>query len=240
MEERKEERPINHMSIYQLIIKTILWIAISFLVLIGLLFGFAGTLDWERGWIFTLTFFACIIVNLIILFIANPEVIEERSRFHRDAKKWDILLMSLGSVVILGTLIVAGLDERNKWSEPLGVSWLYLGVLLFVVGDLIILWAMAVNKWFSKLVRIQSERGHRVVTEGPYAYVRHPGYVGWSLMWISIPLILGSLWSFVPAILSFALIIIRTYLEDKTLRSELPGYKEYTSKVKFRLIPKIW
>jgi protein-S-isoprenylcysteine O-methyltransferase Ste14 len=239
--DKKEEKNFEYdLSLNQLLMKSVLWIVISFFVLIGLLFGFAGRIDWERGWIFTLTFFLCIIINLVILFITNPEVIEERSRFHRDAKKWDMVLMSVGSIFIFGTLVVAGLDERNKWSELIGAGWLYLGVFLFVIGDLVILWAMAVNKWFSKLVRIQSERGHKVVTEGPYSYVRHPGYVGWSVMWIACPLILGSLWSFVPAILSVILIVIRTSLEDKTLQSELPGYMEYASKVKYRLIPKIW
>ncbi|NIP38966.1 MAG: isoprenylcysteine carboxylmethyltransferase family protein [Candidatus Dadabacteria bacterium] len=240
IEENKESKFLNGSSIHQLLFKSLLWIVISLLVLAGLLFGFAGKLDWERGWIFTLTFFVCIIINLAILFITNPEVIEERSRFHRDAKKWDMILMSVGSVFILGTLVVAGLDEKNKWSELSGVGWLYLGVFLFIIGNLVILWAMALNKWFSKLVRIQSERGHKVVTRGPYRYVRHPGYLGWAGMWIAIPLILGSLWSFVPAVLSVILIVVRTSLEDKTLHSELPGYMEYASKVKYRLIPKVW
>ncbi len=240
MNEDKETGVEFDSSFNQLLIKSVLWIVVFFFILIGLLFGFAGTLRWERGWIFTVTFFVCIIINLVVLFITNPEVIEERSRFHRDAKKWDMVLMSTGSIFILGTLVVAGLDVRNRWSEFTGAGWLYLGVFLFVAGDLFILWAMAVNKWFSKLVRIQSERGHKVVTTGPYRYVRHPGYVGWSAMWIAIPLILGSLWSLVPAVLSFVLIVIRTFLEDKTLQSELPGYKDYASKVKYRLIPKVW
>ena len=240
MDEKKEKISADDLSLNQLMIKSILWIVIFFFVLIGLLFGFAGTFNWERGWIFTFTFFVCIIINLVILLKLNPEVIEERSRFHRDAKKWDMVLMSVGSIFILGTIAVAGLDVRNKWAEPMSFEWLYLGVVLIVVGDLFILWAMAVNKWFSKLVRIQSERGHRVVSQGPYGYMRHPGYVGWSVMWIAIPLILGSLWSFVPAVLSLVLIVVRTYLEDKTLQSELPGYMEYTTKVKYRLIPKVW
>lgn len=240
MNDKKEERSEDDLQLNQLIVKSIVWMVLSFFILGGLLFGFAGTFNWERGWIFIFTFFIYIVVNLVILLKVNPEVIEERSRFHRDAKKWDMILMSIGSIFILGTLVVAGLDEKNKWSELSGVVWLYLGVFLFVIGNLYILWAMAVNKWFSKLVRIQSERAHRVVTEGPYSHVRHPGYVGWAVMWIAIPLILGSLWAFVPAVLSVVLIVIRTSLEDKTLQSELPGYMEYVSKVKYRLIPKLW
>ncbi len=240
MNEKKEDTSELDLNLNQLIIKSIIWMVLSFFVLAGLLFGFAGTFSWDRGWIFIFTFFICIVINLVILLKVNPEVVEERSKFHRDAKKWDMVLMSVGSIFILGTLVIAGLDEKYKWSELSGVVWLYLGVFLFVVGNMYILWAMAVNKWFSKLVRIQSERGHRVVSEGPYSHVRHPGYVGWAAMWIAIPLILGSLWSFVPAVLSVVLIVIRTSLEDKTLQYELPGYMEYVSKVKYRLIPKLW
>ena len=99
---------------------------------------------------------------------------------------------------------------------------------------------MAVNKYFSKLVRIQTEREHKVVTSGPYTIVRHPGYLGWSVMWIGTPLILGSLWAFIPAVLSIILIVIRTSLEDSTLQKELPGYLEYVSRVGYKLVPWVW
>lgn len=240
MDKINQQSSGKKLDIGKLLLKSIVWIVVVFIVLIGLLFGSAGTFDWERGWIFTLLFFICVSANLVVLLLVNPEVIEERSKFDRNAKKWDMTLMSAGSLFILGTLVIAGLDERYEWSEIISESWLYVGLILFSVGDIIILWAMAVNRWFSKLVRIQSETGHRVVTSGPYQYVRHPGYVGWMLMWISIPLILGSLWSFVPVSISVVVIVIRTHLEDSTLKNELAGYDEYSMKVKYRLLPGIW
>jgi protein-S-isoprenylcysteine O-methyltransferase Ste14 len=109
-----------------------------------------------------------------------------------------------------------------------------------VLGDLIFLWAMAENKFFTKMVRIQKERGHYVVTGGPYRYVRHPGYVGWYIMMIGLAVALGSLWGFIPAGILLALMLVRTALEDRTLRKELAGYEDYAQRVRYRLIPGVW
>jgi protein-S-isoprenylcysteine O-methyltransferase Ste14 len=113
-------------------------------------------------------------------------------------------------------------------------------VVFLVAGDLLLLWAMVVNRFFSKSVRIQRERSHRVVSVGPYRYVRHPGYVGWILMSAAVPVILGSLWALVPAGLAVAGMMVRTALEDRLLRADLEGYEEYAVKVRSRLLPGIW
>ena len=97
-----------------------------------------------------------------------------------------------------------------------------------------------VNKYFSKLVRLQTERGHKVVTSGPYRIARHLGYLGWSVMSIGTSLILDSLWAFIPGILSIILIVVRTILEDEMLQKELPGYLEYAYRVGYKLIPWVW
>ena len=99
---------------------------------------------------------------------------------------------------------------------------------------------MAVNKFFSTIVRIQKERGHYVVTGGPYKFVRHPGYTGAIIVSISLPLLLGSVWALIPAMIGDIILIIRTVLEDNTLKKELQGYDEYTRRVPHRLIPGIW
>lgn len=224
----------------KLIFKSLIWIILTFLLLGGFLFGFAGHLDWGRAWIFMITLFGCVGINFIILLKTNPEVIEERLHLDRGAKKWDILIVSLAMLLVLATLAVAGLDQRYGWPGSVCTGWLYTGMTLFVIGDLFFLWAMAVNKYFSKLVRIQTERGHRVVTSGPYRLARHPGYLGWSVMWIGTPLILNSLWAYIPGVLLIVLIAIRTSLEDSTLQAELEGYSEYASKVRFKLIPWVW
>jgi protein-S-isoprenylcysteine O-methyltransferase Ste14 len=228
-----------------LTIKSITWIVFIFAVVGGLLFGFAGRLDWQRAWIFMATLFVCLCVNFLVILKTNPEVIRERmiwtrSQLDRGAKKWDVLVTSIHTIFIVATAVIAGFDERYSWARFVGSGWLYLGIMLFVIGDLFFIWAMSKNKYFSKQVRIQTERGHMVISSGPYRIVRHPGYLGWSAMWAGIPLILNSPWAFIPALLSIILTAIRTALEDSTLQKELPGYLEYVSRVRFKLIPGLW
>jgi protein-S-isoprenylcysteine O-methyltransferase Ste14 len=122
----------------------------------------------------------------------------------------------------------------SLWYWPVGAA-------LYGFFALLITWAMAVNPHFEKTVRIQRELGHQVIDSGPYRIVRHPGYVGTVFGFLlSPPLLLGSWWAFVPALGAVALVIIRTVLEERTLRSELPGYEDYARRVRYRLIPGIW
>jgi len=109
-----------------------------------------------------------------------------------------------------------------------------------MLGIVVLVWAMAANKFFSATVRIQEERGHTVATGGPYRYVRHPGYVGWLMLTLATPVVLGSRWALVPAGITVILTILRTALEDRTLHSELEGYREYAERVRYRLLPGIW
>ena len=107
-------------------------------------------------------------------------------------------------------------------------------------GWALAIWSMVVNPFFEKTVRIQTDHGHRVIDTGPYAYMRHPGYVGFAGWMLSTPLLLASTWASIPALVSVVLLVIRTALEDRTLHEELPGYAEYASRVRFRLIPGVW
>ncbi|MFQ5824525.1 MAG: methyltransferase family protein [bacterium] len=113
-------------------------------------------------------------------------------------------------------------------------------LVVFVFGHAIAFWAMVANKFFSTFVRIQTERGHHVVTDGPYAWVRHPGYTGTILSAIALPISLGALWALIPAFIGACLFVVRTLREDRTLTDELNGYREYTSRVRWRLVPGLW
>jgi protein-S-isoprenylcysteine O-methyltransferase Ste14 len=140
----------------------------------------------------------------------------------------------------LSIWIVSGLDYRNSWSDEFPAWVVVIAVELVLLGGLLALWAMAANRYFVGMVRIQTERGHKVISSGPYRYMRHPGYLGSIFYMLFTPLALGSLWGVLPALITVGVIFMRTYLEDKTLIDELDGYLAYTDQVRFRIIPGIW
>jgi len=138
-------------------------------------------------------------------------------------------------------VVIASLDSgRFKWTAPLPMFIYIIGYIVYIFSQFVNLWAMRTNNFFSFTVRIQKDRGQEVVQNGPYHFIRHPGYVGGILMAISSSLVLGSLWALIPASIVTILLIIRTYLEDITLQKELQGYNEYSKEVRFRLLPGVW
>ena len=179
-------------------------------------------------------------INFLYLRRVNPEVIEHRLRMGKGTEPWDKVWLAFFTPLFLAIYVVAGFDAvRFEWSTM--SWWLWpLGLALWLPGAALFSWAMGVNPFFEKTVRIQTERGHRVVDTGPYAFVRHPGYLGFFGWTLSAPLLLGSWWAFVPALLAVGSIVIRTVLEDRTLRRRLSGYEEYAGRVRYRLIPGVW
>ena len=200
----------------------------------------AGTLAWPAGWIYVGIIAVNFLVNLVYLQRVNPELITQRMRLGAGTKGWDIVWAFLFAPVFFAIYVVAGFDAvRFEWSTMAPALWV-LGLVVFAPGALLFTWSMGVNPFFEKTVRIQSERGHRVIDTGPYAFVRHPGYLGFVGWGLGTPLLLGSWWAFVPALASMVGLIIRTALEDQTLRAELEGYEAYTQRVRYRLVPGIW
>ena len=160
----------------------------------------AGTWMWTRGWLFILVIVVASILGTFYLRRVNPEVIAARINRHKGTKRWDRIL---GAIFILPTMlaipIVAALDDgRFHWFP---VPWwvCVLGYTLLIIGMVGLTWAESVNKFFEPTVRIQTDRGHRVIDTGPYAIVRHPGYVSGFLVFLGMPLTLGSLWALIPA-----------------------------------------
>ena len=204
-----------------------------------LLFLPAGTLAWPHAWVYLGLFLIVLIASSIY---TDPELLrDERGTGQTGRKGWDMALVSTyGILTSIGVPILAGLDWRYGWSTAIPLWLIILASIVFALGWAFGLWAMAVNRFFSKVVRIQHERGHRVVDEGPYHYVRHPGYVGGIVHNLGTPIILGSWWALIPAVLAGVLMILRTSLEDRTLKHELEGYKAYAEQVRYRLIPGIW
>jgi protein-S-isoprenylcysteine O-methyltransferase Ste14 len=132
------------------------------------------------------------------------------------------------------------LDFRFEWSPPLPLAVHVVSLAVILLGYAFSTWAMIANRFFSGTVRIQTERGHTTVTDGPYRIVRHPGYAGAVIAYLVTPFALGTLWALVPTGLTVILYVVRTALEDRTLQEELPGYAEYAKKTRFRLVPGIW
>jgi len=202
-----------------------------------LLFVSSGRLVWRWAWIYLVAYMAIVIVNAFLL---PKNLIEERGKSKENVKQWDKVIMTLNIFPALGLLIVAGLDYRFGWSPKLD-SWIqFAALVLMIFGNAIFTWAMISNPFFSTRVRIQFDRGHQTATSGPYKFMRHPGYVGFIIINLATPLVLGSLWALIPGAIITVLFIIRTALEDSTLQKELEDYKEYAEKVKYRLIPGIW
>jgi protein-S-isoprenylcysteine O-methyltransferase Ste14 len=214
---------------------------VSLVVFGALLFLVAGNWLWIGGWVYLAMNAVTQLLSAAVLIPRQGGMLSERSQSHENTKEWDRILAP--AITIFGTLavlITAALDARFGWSKALPAGWQGLGAAMAFASQMFVLWAMATNSFFSTTVRIQSERGHAVTQSGPYRYVRHPGYAGALLYTLLIPIVLGSWWTFLPALLTIILIFIRTRLEDQTLQAELPGYQEYAARVKYRLIPAVW
>lgn len=219
------------------------WIRGAILGMVGysaLLILISGKWDWLWGWVYMILLTLAMAAHVVVLMPVNPALLADRAGGIRQpgTKRWDIWLTIIASFSFTAVMIVAGLDERWGWTETIPFGVHIAGSILFIAGWVFFLWAMASNPFFSESVRIQEN--HQVAERGPYRLVRHPGYLGNLIGCIGQPLLLGSWWAFIPAILTILAFTLRTGLEDKTLQEELEGYSDYAKQVRYRLIPGIW
>jgi len=209
-------------------------------VFMALIFVAAGTLNWPRLWFFLGFYVVTTSAFMLWLKKRDPGLLKERMTVKKDVKSWDKAIIRVYTVILLIMFLIAPLDAiRFHWSRvPAVVQWLaFTGILL---SWMIVFWAFRENAFLSGFVRIQTDRSHTVCTTGPYRFVRHPMYLAVILAILSLPLFLGSLYALIPAALASALFVLRTSLEDQTLRKELPGYADYAAKVRSKLIPRVW
>ncbi len=201
----------------------------------------AGRIDWLWAWVFIGTQVVLLTGAFFVLVPGHAEVVAERSEIKAGTKGWDWII-TLGLIIPSFALyVVAGLDDRFGWSaDALGPAARGLGLAVLVAAYLMLYWAMMSNRFFTTTVRIQKERGHQVVSSGPYAHVRHPGYAAMICATIATSVLLGSTWALIPAALYAALMVVRAALEDRTLRAELEGYADYAQRVHYRLLPGVW
>lgn len=204
----------------------------------------AGTWRWWEAWTVIGIWAAFAVAATVLLSRHDPALLAERLKpnpVQKEQKTWDKMLMLLFLLAGIGIYVVPGFDVvRFGWSEPLPLWIKILAILVHAPGLLFIGWVMRENTYLSRVVKIDEEREHRVITNGPYALVRHPMYSAVIVLVFAVPLALGSRYGLIPAALTVALLTVRTWLEDRTLHAELPGYPEYARKTRYRLIPGIW
>lgn len=200
----------------------------------------AGTISDARGWVYFSLYFVISIITLVAMFFSRAETLVERGKKHGNTKKWDKICLSIyvpASFYLI--YIAAGLDIRFERSFP-STIFSYIGFVLYLISTVTAIWPIMENKHFESTARIQNDRQQTVVTTGPYRLVRHPGYFAIVIWACAVPMIFGSLSAGVVSAVILLIIAIRTYFEDTMLKNELPGYREYASEVKYRLIPFIW
>jgi protein-S-isoprenylcysteine O-methyltransferase Ste14 len=223
------------------LIRAFVSFTLTLLLMTVVLFLSAGTLQWAHGQWFTAAFLFLTLVAIAWLWRVNPEIFVARRRLTgQGTKGWDLLLIFILLGSFLALLIVAGLDDGRFHWAPAPPWAVLVGYVLLLVGYFGTGWAQAVNRHFEPSVRIQSDRDHQVIATGPYAYVRHPGYIFGIVLTFGIALALGSLWALLPAVFVVVLLLIRTILEDATLQRELSGYAEFASRTRYKWIPGIW
>jgi len=200
----------------------------------------AGYVPGFRPWLYFGIAFVHYFVSIAVQYKLNPQLMVQRlKRKRKGSKLWDEVLMRVSNLSVLVLMpVIAGLDVGRFHWLSLDTYFIVVGCLLIVVSSILLNWAMVVNPHFEPTVRIQEN--HKVISTGPYGIVRHPGYLAGVLFTLSIPLIIGSALTLVPVGVYWLLIIIRTWMEDKTLQKELEGYSEYAKQTKYRLFPGIW
>ena len=216
-----------------------IWSGVVFLLFLGIIiFLPAGDIRWVKGWLMIVVFVALTIPSMVYIWRVNPEIFAARRRIQPGTKGWDRVLLMVLLPTMLAIYPVAALDDgRFHWSRvPL---WLVVvGYVLLTTSWCLFMWVESVNKFAEPGVRVHAEQ--KVINTGPYAIVRHPMYMGVPSFSVGTALALGSYWALVPAALLLPILVGRTAMEDRTLLEELAGYKQYASRVRYRLLPGVW
>jgi len=221
----------------RLLIQNVIWIV----GMGALLFASAGTLHWPAAWVFLGTMAVLGLISGLWLARIDPALLAERMNPMMQGAQpaSDKIFMVVFGFAALSWFILIGLERRANVSD-MPVALQTLGLLLLVLSTGFVLWVMRENSFAAPVIKIQTERGHRVISSGPYAWVRHPMYSGTILFFAGMPLLLGSWWGLIMAPLFVVLFGFRARLEERALVAGLPGYADYLTRVRYRLIPGIW
>jgi protein-S-isoprenylcysteine O-methyltransferase Ste14 len=223
-----------------LLVKSLVRGVVELAIAGGVLFGLGGRVDWPAAWLITSLFAGHLVVSGWGLFRHDPELLKERQTTASNVPHWDRLIARGNRIVLVLFLATAALDAgRFRWSAvPMIVR--AMGTAAVVTSVAVIWWCGAANRFLSARSRIQSDRAHTVVQHGPYRFVRHPLYASRIVLIAGAALTLGSWIALVPATFNAVLLVLRTSLEDRMLTTELPGYREYATRVPERIVPGLW
>lgn len=202
----------------------------------------SGRWNWWEAWVYAFVYILTFVVSRALAARHNPGILAERSKImaQSDTQSWDKVLVPL--VMLGGVLLplMVGLEARYGQQPAFSLTVRLVALLVFIGSMVWASLALIENSYFSGTVRLQSERGHKVVSSGPYSVMRHPGYIGALLSYLAVPILLESWWGFVPVVILWVVLVVRTRLEDRFLQDNLPGYKDYASRVRYRLLPGVW
>jgi protein-S-isoprenylcysteine O-methyltransferase Ste14 len=207
---------------------------------IGLFFVAAGTFNYIRGIVNISLYLVVSIIACILMFSGHKETLNERGKKQDNTKNWDKILSPIYFLLAYYVIyIIAGLGNRFHW-KTLPMEYFFIGIILYLISCVFIIWPILENKHFEATSRIQDNREQTVIKTGPYKIIRHPGYTGIVIWAIASSLIFGTIAVGIVGLIIIVVICIRTYMEDKMLKTELTGYLEYSKFVKYRLIPFVW
>jgi len=198
--------------------------------------------DWWEAWVYAIISILGFAISRMLMARRHADLLAERIRFtqHQNDKRWDRILAPLVGLGCYLVPLVVGLDARFDWSPHFDLPMKFLSMVILLAGYFLGSYALLEKRFFSYLVRIQTERAHQVVSSGPYRWIRHPGYAGLLLANLATPVFLDSRWAFLSVGFLMVVLVIRTALEDRVLQGELSGYTDYARRVRWRLLPGVW
>ena len=223
--------------IQKLLLQNLIWIV----AMGALLFVPAGTLHWPAAWVFLATIGVLGVAGGLWLAKIDPALLAERMRpmMQNDQPAADKKFVLAFAIAALIWFLAIGLDHRFHGTK-IHAALQALGWAMLLLSTGFIMWVMRENSFAAPVVKLQTERGHRVVSSGPYAFVRHPMYSGAILFMVGAALLLGSWWGVVLSPLFAVLFGIRSGIEERALLAGLPGYADYAARVRYRLVPGLW
>lgn len=220
----------------KLLLKTLVSFLCGLLITGAMLFLPAGTLDYPGAWLFMALLFTPVLIMGVVLMAKNPELLRKRLAM-KEREKTQQGVVALSGLLLVAAFIVAGLDFRFGWSHVSNAIVIIASVVL-LIGYALYAEVLRENVYLSRVVEVQE--GQRVIDTGLYGIVRHPMYSAVTLLYLSIPLMLGSWWALLAMSPCVVLLAVRIKNEEQVLHQGLPGYTDYTKRVRYRMIPWVW